>query len=74
MQVSLLLYVSLVVLNAIINVLHCSLVYYFFLFLRLLVFLILLSPHRILPKQMTVMLLLLFDLLQTHIHDTPANL
>ena len=76
MEVSLLLNICLVVLNATIYVLHSNLVYYFFLYLqeRVLAVLVLLSPQRILPKQMTVMLLLLFDRFQTHIHDSSANL
>ena len=76
MEVSLLLNICLVVLNATIDVLHSSLVYYFFLYLqeRVLAVLVLLSPQRILPKQMTVMLLLLFDRFQTHIHNSSANL
>ena len=52
MEVSLLLNICLVVLNATIDVLHSSLVYYFFLHLleRVLAVLVLLSPQRILPK------------------------
>jgi hypothetical protein len=68
--------VLLVVLNAIGDVLNsnfCNCIF-FNLLNRLLALLVLLGPQRILPKYFTVVLFLLLDWSQTHIHDSPAYL
>ena len=68
--------VLLVVLNATGDVLNgnfCNCIF-FNLLNRLLALLILLGPQRILPKYFTVVLFLLLDLSQTHIHDSSAYL